>query len=63
LHFDVARCYFHGDEYLEPIVRPRRDAQPQRLDYLNEAMALERVGDVAGAITSYRLACGKIPTT
>jgi tetratricopeptide (TPR) repeat protein len=29
--------------------------KPQRLDYLNEAMALERVGDLAGAITSYRL--------
>lgn len=26
-----------------------------RLDYLNEAMALERQGDLAGAITSYRL--------
>ena len=29
--------------------------RPQRLDYLNEAMALERQGDLAGAITSYRL--------
>jgi len=29
--------------------------KPQRLDYLNEAMALERQGDLAGAITSYRL--------
>lgn len=28
---------------------------PQRLDYLNEAMALERQGDLVGAITSYRL--------
>lgn len=27
----------------------------QRLDYLNEAMALERQGDLTGAITSYRL--------
>jgi tetratricopeptide (TPR) repeat protein len=31
---------------------PRR---AHRLDYLNEAMALERQGDLAGAITSYRL--------
>jgi tetratricopeptide (TPR) repeat protein len=29
--------------------------KPQRLDYLNEAMALERQGDLTGAITSYRL--------
>jgi tetratricopeptide (TPR) repeat protein len=31
------------------------DRKPQRLDYLNEAMALERQGDYNGAITSYRL--------
>lgn len=29
---------------------------PQRLDYLNEALALERQGDYAAALTSYRLA-------
>lgn len=29
--------------------------KPRRLDYLNEAMALERQGDLTGAITSYRL--------
>lgn len=29
--------------------------RPRRLDYLNEAMALERQGDLGGAITSYRL--------
>ena len=29
--------------------------RPKRLDYLNEAMALERQGDLVGAITSYRL--------
>lgn len=28
----------------------------QRLDYLNEALALERAGDYAAALTSYRLA-------
>lgn len=33
----------------------KADRKPQRLDYLNEAMALERQGDLAGAITSYRL--------
>ena len=30
-------------------------SQPQRLDYLNEALALERQGDFIAAITSYRL--------
>lgn len=36
----------------------RRDAalKPQRLDYLNEALALERQGDYDAALTSYRLA-------
>lgn len=29
---------------------------PRRVDYLHEAMALERQGDVESAITSYRLA-------
>ena len=32
------------------------DLQPQRLDYLNEALALERQGDFHAALTSYRLA-------
>ena len=32
------------------------DLRPQRLDYLNEALALERQGDFDAAITSYRLA-------
>ncbi|MCH9015723.1 MAG: tetratricopeptide repeat protein [Gemmatimonadetes bacterium] len=36
--------------------RGRNDVAPQRLDYLNEALALERQGDFAAAITSYRLA-------
>jgi tetratricopeptide (TPR) repeat protein len=30
--------------------------KPRRLDYLNEALALERQGDYEGALTSYRLA-------
>ncbi len=35
----------------------RSDAlRPQRLDYLNEALALERQGDYEAALTSYRLA-------
>jgi tetratricopeptide (TPR) repeat protein len=36
----------------------RRQAalRPQRLDYLNEALALERQGDYDAALTSYRLA-------
>ena len=33
----------------------RHDAEPRRLDYLNEALALERQGDYTAAITSYRL--------
>jgi len=33
-----------------------RAIKPQRLDYLNEALALERQGDYDAAITSYRLA-------
>jgi tetratricopeptide (TPR) repeat protein len=32
------------------------DLNPQRLDYLNEALALERQGDYDAALTSYRLA-------
>ncbi|PYP27106.1 MAG: hypothetical protein DMD55_09185 [Gemmatimonadetes bacterium] len=32
------------------------DVHPQRLDYLNEALALERQGDYDAALTSYRLA-------
>jgi tetratricopeptide (TPR) repeat protein len=36
--------------------RRRSELQPQRLDYLNEALALERQGDYDAALTSYRLA-------
>ena len=32
------------------------NVKPQRLDYLNEALALERQGDYESALTSYRLA-------
>jgi tetratricopeptide (TPR) repeat protein len=34
----------------------RETLQPQRLDYLNEGLALERQGDYEAALTSYRLA-------
>lgn len=35
---------------------------PQRLDYVNEGLALERQGDFAAALTSYRLAHRDNPT-
>ena len=35
---------------------------PQRLDYLNEGLALERQGDFEAALTSYRLAFRDNPT-
>ncbi|MBC7788393.1 MAG: tetratricopeptide repeat protein [Anaerolineae bacterium] len=35
---------------------PRGSPKPQRLDYLSEALALERQGDFDAALTSYRLA-------
>ena len=34
----------------------RESVAPQRLDYLNEGLALERQGDFEAALTSYRLA-------
>jgi tetratricopeptide (TPR) repeat protein len=43
--------------------KDRRDAlRPQRLDYLNEGLALERQGDYEAALTSYRLAFRDNPT-
>jgi tetratricopeptide (TPR) repeat protein len=42
------RRLFGGTRSAEP--------RPQRLDYLNEALALERQGDFEAALTSYRLA-------
>lgn len=46
----IFRRLFGGDE-------PRAaSVKPQRLDYLNEALALERQGDFDAAIVSYRLA-------
>lgn len=34
----------------------KRDSKPHRIDYLTEALALERQGDYDAALTSYRLA-------
>jgi tetratricopeptide (TPR) repeat protein len=34
----------------------RETVSPQRIDYLNEGLALERQGDFEAALTSYRLA-------
>lgn len=42
--------------------RPDGELKPQRLDYLNEALALERQGDYDAALTSYRLALRDHPT-
>ncbi len=39
-----------------------RELKPQRLDYLNEALALERQGDFEAALTSYRLALRDHPS-
>src|SRR5262245_8023889 len=36
--------------------RSERDLKPQRLDYLREALELEKQGDYDAALTSYRLA-------
>jgi Flp pilus assembly protein TadD len=36
--------------------KPESELKPQRLDYLAEALALERQGDYDAAITSYKLA-------
>jgi Tfp pilus assembly protein PilF len=36
--------------------KSERDPKPQRLDYLSEALMLEKQGDYDAALTSYRLA-------
>ena len=41
--------------------KPKADVRPQRLDYLNEALVLERQGDYDAALTSYRLALRDTP--
>lgn len=47
----IFRRIFGGDDRQTP-----HTPRPQRLDYLNEALALERQGDFDAAIVSYRLA-------
>ena len=42
--------------------KPESELKPQRLDYLNEALALERQGDYDAALTSYRLALRDSPS-
>ncbi|MFQ5551899.1 MAG: tetratricopeptide repeat protein, partial [Gemmatimonadales bacterium] len=42
--------------------RKKDELKPQRLDYLNEGLALERQGDYDAALTSYRLALRDNPT-
>ncbi len=44
------------------LFRRNADLKPQRLDYLNEALALERQGDYDAALTSYRLALRDHPS-
>lgn len=41
--------------------RSDSELKPQRVDYLNEALALERQGDYDAALTSYRLALREKP--
>jgi tetratricopeptide (TPR) repeat protein len=41
--------------------RSDSELKPQRVDYLNEALALERQGDFDAALTSYRLALREQP--
>lgn len=42
--------------------QPTDTPKPQRLDYLNEGLALERQGEYEAALTSYRLAYRDNPT-
>ncbi|MEO7096204.1 MAG: tetratricopeptide repeat protein [Polyangiales bacterium] len=48
----------HRMSWLSRLLGGKSDGglKPQRLDYLNEALALERQGDFDAALTSYRLA-------
>src|SRR5881398_4071343 len=41
--------------------KSQSNVKPQRLDYLGEALALERQGDFDAALTSYRLALRQKP--
>src|SRR6266481_4494075 len=58
LHTREAASYFRPMGFWRRLFRRSGgdDLKPQRLDYLNEALALERQGDYEAALTSYRLA-------
>ena len=49
--------------WLRRLLGGKSDAglRPHRLDYLSEALALERQGDFDAALTSYRLALRDTP--
>src|SRR5580765_5247321 len=55
---DAAASYFRRMGFWRRLFRASvgDELKPQRLDYLNEALALERQGDYEAALTSYRLA-------
>lgn len=56
-------AHFDRMSWWSRLVGGRSDSElrPQRLDYLNEALALERSGDFDAALTSYRLALREKP--
>jgi len=58
LHSHAAASYFRPMGFWRRLLggSGADDIAPQRLDYLNEALALERQGDFEAALTSYRLA-------
>src|SRR6059058_5934107 len=58
LHSHAAASYFRPMGFWRRLLGGlgADDIAPQRLDYLNEALALERQGDFEAALTSYRLA-------
>lgn len=55
---DEAASYFRHMGFWRRLFRSSGgdELTPERLDYLNEALALERQGDYDAALTSYRLA-------
>src|SRR2546429_8516230 len=63
LHSREAASYFRPMGFWRRLLggSSAEEINPQRLDYLNEALALERQGDYDAALTSYRLALGGQP--
>lgn len=47
--------------FLNRLMGKSDGTRPKRLDYLNEALALERQGDFTAALTSYRLGLRETP--